>query len=67
MAGAVPAKEMDESDSSGENDTGSYDDVENSAADELASLAGVKDKAAFKSALSDYVRACVKRAMDEEE
>jgi hypothetical protein len=50
-------------DGSNDDDMGSYDDVEGSAADELAGLAGVKDKAAFKSALSDYVQACVKKAM----
>lgn len=43
----------------------SYEGVEDSAADELATLSGVEDKAAYKSALRDYVKACVERAMGE--
>ena len=42
---------------------GSYDAVEDDAASELASLAGVpeENQAAFKSALSDYVAACIRK------
>jgi hypothetical protein len=42
---------------------GSYDAVEDDAASELAGIVGVPDdkREAFKSALSDYVAACVKK------
>jgi hypothetical protein len=43
---------------------GSYDAVEDDAASELASTLGVSDDKmeAFKSALSDYVAACVRKS-----
>ncbi len=41
-------------------------DAEESAATELASLAGVEDVDAFKTALSDYVHACIARHEAEE-
>ena len=56
------AEDSSGGDDAPQNDMSSYDDVEGSAADELASLANVKDKAAFKAALADYVQACVKKA-----
>lgn len=59
--GADPVDAVDETEMS------SLDDVEGSAADELASMVGVQDKAAFKGALGDYVRACVEKAMDKGE
>jgi hypothetical protein len=42
---------------------GSYDAVEDDAASELAGIVGVPEdkREAFKSALSDYVAACVKK------
>lgn len=53
---------------------GSYDSVESDAADELAGLCGVAegDVAAFKTALKQYVKACMSKteadepAVDEE-
>lgn len=60
-----PVPDGDEAGEGADEEMGGYDDVEDSAADELASLTGVEDKSAFKSALRDYVKACVERAMGE--
>ena len=60
---APVADEDDEGVSETDDEMDSYDDVEDSAADELANLVGVKDKAAFASALRDYISACVRREM----
>lgn len=71
LAGKAPKKKPPVTDGDeaggdeGDEEMGGYDDVEDSAADELATLAGVEDKAAFKGALRDYVKACVERAMGE--
>jgi hypothetical protein len=58
-----PAPDGDDAGEGDDEEMGSYDSVEDSAADELATLSGVEDKAAYKSALRDYVKACVERAL----
>lgn len=48
---------------------GSYDDIEDSAADDLGDLAGVapEDRESFKAALKTYVAACVARTLSEKD
>lgn len=62
-AGGPPDEEMDYSPSevgAGSGAKGPYDDLESSAADDLADLAGVapEDRADFATALKTYVQAC---------
>lgn len=67
-ANAAPEDETGSGDMGGDDagegpELGSYGDVEDNAASELASLAGVPPAKveAFKSALSDYIAACIKK------
>ena len=72
MATGDNGKEPNDNDTEGPSDLGdegegsemdTYDAVEDDAASELAGIVGVPDdkREAFKSALSDYVAACVKK------
>lgn len=63
------ARGGDDEDDGGEKDMKSYGDVEDSAANDLMDALGVEegDRDAAKTALRDYVKACVEKALDEEE
>lgn len=52
-------------DAGGDDKMSSYDDVESSAADDLMDALGVEDSGRdqAKSALRDYVKACVEKAL----
>jgi len=62
-------KSGDEGDDGDDKPMSSYGDVEDNAANDLFDALGVDegDRAQAKSALSDYVKACVEKALDEQE
>src|SRR3954468_12699648 len=55
--------EGEEPDNEGAVDMSSYEDVEDSAASDMFDAVKSDDREAFKTALSDYVAACVQRQM----